>query len=73
MAKHEGIEVRHERTCRSSEGGRCNCNRSYRASLWSARDGKLIRKTSRTSPPLRDGEATRSTSFDGGGYGCRVR
>jgi integrase len=43
-----GIEVRHQRDCRSREGGRCNCSPSYRASVWSAREGKRIRKTCRT-------------------------
>ena len=43
MAKHEGIEIRHDGSCRP--GGRCRCTPSYRASLWSNRDGKLIRRT----------------------------
>jgi hypothetical protein len=38
----EGIEVR------TSKDGR----KSYRASVWSARDSKLIRKTSRQAVPL---------------------
>lgn len=41
----EGIEVRHGKACRSHAGGRCNCTPTYRASLWSARDEKLLRKT----------------------------
>ena len=40
-----GIETRHARTCRSLGGGRCNCDPAYRASVWSARDGKRLRKT----------------------------
>ena len=40
-----GIETRHKRTCRSRDDGRCNCNPSYRASAWSAREGKLVRRT----------------------------
>ena len=40
-----GIETRHARNCRSLGGGRCNCNPTYRASVWSARDGKRLRKT----------------------------
>jgi hypothetical protein len=43
----EGTETRHQRTCRSHAGGRCSCQPSFRASVWSPRDGKLIRKTSR--------------------------
>jgi integrase len=41
----QGIETRHKRDCRSRSGGRCNCTPSYRASVWSTRDRKLIRKT----------------------------
>ncbi len=41
----EGIEARHKKTCRSLEGGRCSCLPSFRAAVWSTRDGKLIRKT----------------------------
>jgi integrase len=40
-----GIEVRHQQGCRSREGTRCNCSPSYRASVWSAREGKRIRKS----------------------------
>ena len=40
-----GIEVRHARSCRSRDGGRCNCTPSYRAEVWSVRDGKRIRRT----------------------------
>lgn len=40
----EGIEVRHRKGCRSLSGGRCGCQPSYRASVWSNREGKRIRK-----------------------------
>ena len=40
-----GIEVRHTRSCRYRDGGRCNCTPSYRAEAWSVRDGKRIRKS----------------------------
>jgi integrase len=40
-----GIDVRHARACRSRSGGRCNCDPTYQAHVWSARDGKRIRKT----------------------------
>ena len=42
----EGIEVRHEKSCRSlgRRRGRCNCDPTYRASVWSAREGKRVRK-----------------------------
>src|SRR4051794_4341398 len=41
----EGIEVRHEASCRSLTGGRCSCDPTYRASVWSVREGKRIRKS----------------------------
>lgn len=42
----EGIEVRHKNGCGALSGGeRCNCTPSYRASAWSKREGKLVRKT----------------------------
>jgi integrase len=40
-----GIEVRHRNGCRSLSGGRCNCEPSYRAMVWSRRDGEQIRKS----------------------------
>jgi integrase len=40
-----GIRTRHARTCRSREGGRCNCTPSYEAWVYSKRDGRKIRKT----------------------------
>ena len=39
-----GIRTRHGRSCRSTEGGRCNCP-SYEAWVYSKRDGEKIRKT----------------------------
>jgi integrase len=47
-----GIEVRHGRSCRTRAGGRCNCTPTYRASVWSKRDGRLIR-----SRPFHDRDA----------------
>src|SRR5215216_6452830 len=41
----EGIEVRHAKDCRSRSDGRCNCDPTYRASVWSNRDHTRIRKT----------------------------
>lgn len=40
-----GIRTRHGRSCRTREGGRCNCRPSYEAWVYSKRDGKKIRKT----------------------------
>jgi integrase len=41
----EGIEVRHVGACRSLAGGRCSCRPTYRASVWSNREQKRIRKS----------------------------
>lgn len=44
----KGIEVRHRPTCRSRDGGRCNCTPSYRANVWNPRTRKLMRKSSQS-------------------------
>src|SRR5215217_3585599 len=41
MAK--GIEERHARSCRTRKGGRCDCEPSYRASVWDAAKQERIR------------------------------
>jgi integrase len=41
----EGIDVRHQRTCRLSNGGACDCSPSYQAHVWDAKAGKRLRKT----------------------------
>jgi len=40
-----GISERHSRTCRSIDGGSCNCKPSYRAFVFDRRSGTKIRKT----------------------------
>jgi hypothetical protein len=40
-----GIHTRHGRSCRSRDGGRCNCSPSYEAWVYSKRDDKKIRRT----------------------------
>jgi integrase len=45
VAKRTGITARHSRRCRSRDGGRCNCEPSIEAWIWSARDARKIRKT----------------------------
>src|SRR3954464_1589044 len=39
------IEVRHGRSCNANDGGRCNCQPSYRVSVWDPRLRKLHKKT----------------------------
>ena len=48
LSRHPGITVRHSRRCGIHEGRPCSCTPSYRAEVWSARDGKKIRKDCRT-------------------------
>jgi integrase len=38
----EGINLRHSRSCRSADGGRCSCEPTYQAAVYSARDGRRI-------------------------------
>jgi integrase len=45
MASSTGIRTRHSRTCKTREGGRCNCTPTYEAWVYSKRDGKKIRKS----------------------------
>jgi integrase len=40
-----GIYERHSRSCSTNEGGDCDCQPAYRATVYSRRDGKLIRRT----------------------------
>lgn len=40
-----GINVRHARSCRTREGGRCNCRPSYQAEVFSVIDGKKVRRS----------------------------
>ena len=40
-----GIEERHSRECRSLDGGKCNCEPSYRAAVYDRRAKARIRKT----------------------------
>src|SRR5215210_5321568 len=39
----EGIEVYHQQRCRQRQGGRCNCTPSYRAQVYDALSGRLIK------------------------------
>ena len=45
MAAHPGIDVRHRRACEAVRGLECTCKPTYQAHVWSAREGKRIRKT----------------------------
>ncbi len=43
-ARHVGIVVKHRAGCASEHEARCNCRKVYQAAVWSARDGKRIRR-----------------------------
>jgi integrase len=43
-ARHVGIVVKHRNGCASERDARCNCRRVYQASVWSALDGRRIRR-----------------------------
>jgi integrase len=62
MSQLTGIEVRHKKACASCDGGRCNCQPTYQASVWSARESKRIRKT---FPTLAEARAWRSETQTG--------
>jgi integrase len=62
MAQLTGIEVRHKKVCASRDGRRCNCQPTYQASVWSARESKRIRKTFLT---LAEARAWRSETQTG--------
>jgi integrase len=53
MARTTGIRTRHSRTCRTREGGTCNCDPSYEAWVYSKRDAKKLRKTFPTAAAAR--------------------
>lgn len=58
----EGITIRHARSCRAHSGGRCRCNPTYQAQVWSARDRKRL---SRTFPTLAAAKAWRQDALVG--------
>jgi integrase len=62
VAQRTGIEVRHKKACASRHGVRCNCQPTYQASVWSARESKRIRKT---FPTLAEARAWRSETQTG--------
>jgi integrase len=40
-----GIRKRHSKGCRARDGGRCNCNAGWEASVFLAREGRKLRRT----------------------------
>jgi integrase len=52
----DGISARHTRACPARDGGRCRCNPSYQAQVWSSRD---LKRLSRSFPTLAAARAWR--------------
>jgi integrase len=69
----EGIEKRHAKTCATKAGGRCRCNGGYRASVYSTRDGKKIRKTFSTEAEARSWQADAKRALDHGALRAPTR
>jgi integrase len=62
-----GIEQRHARSCTTHDGtSRCNCAPTYRASVWSKRDNKKLRKTFRTLAEAKAWRADATTQVNRG-------
>lgn len=62
MSQLSGIEVRHAKACATRKGGKCNCRPTYQASVWSAREGKRLRKTFPTLAAARAWRAEAQTA-----------
>ena len=57
-----GIEVRHRRGCGVAAGRRCGCQPSYRAAVWSPREGREIKRTFPTLAAARSWRAEAITA-----------
>ena len=61
-----GIEARHSRSCRSRDGGKCNCQPSWRAFVYDRRTGGKIRKTFATETEAKAWRAEATTAVGQG-------
>jgi integrase len=61
-----GVRKRHSRTCAARAGGRCRCRAGYEAWVYSARDGKKIRKTFPREGEAKSWRADAQRSLDQG-------
>src|ERR1051325_6071345 len=66
MSKPTGITVRHSRRCRLEGGGRCNCEPSYVAWVWSKRDGKKLYRSFPTQAAAKQWRSDASSSVGRG-------
>ena len=62
----EGIRKRHSKGCSAREGGRCNCDGGWEASVYSARDGRKLYKTFPRKSEARSWRADAKRSLDRG-------
>ncbi len=69
----EGVTVRHTSGCPARTGGRCGCRPGYQAQVWSARDGRTIRRTFRTLGDARAWRAESQTALWRGGLRAPTR
>ena len=66
MRKQTGIRVRHGLRCRTLQGGNCNCAKTYEAAVYSARDGKKIRKSFPTEAAARQWRSEAASAINKG-------
>jgi hypothetical protein len=66
VARHVGIVVRHLKACAVRSGRNCNCRPTYQASVWSARDGRRIKKSFSTLAEARAWRASAQTAIHRG-------
>jgi integrase len=62
----EGIRKRHSKSCSAREGGRCNCDGGWQASVYSQRDGRKLYKTFARKSEARSWRADAKQSLDRG-------
>jgi integrase len=66
----EGIEVRHRTSCAGPDGRRCSCTPSYRAQVYSAREGRTLRRTFPTLAAARSWRSEAQTAIRRGALGA---
>jgi hypothetical protein len=64
-SKHHGVRVRHARTCptKHDAAARCRCKPAYEAWVFSAKDGKKLRKTFRNLAEAKGWRADASSAM----------
>ncbi len=67
-AKPEGIVIRHSTGCASRAGSRCDCRLGYQAQVYSAREGRTIRKTFRSLADARAWRAETQSALNRGAH-----